>query len=279
MAMSCTTECVRTDVASMPLRLYRNSVGSRAAPLVLHLHGGAFTHGSLEAGRTIATLLAEAGATVVSAEYPLAPQHPFPQALQSTFSVLKWMHANRAQWVSRKSGLYVAGEEAGGNIAAGLALMARDQVNPPLAGQILLSPMLDPCLATCSVRAAALGPVGCQWADGWHDYLHTADKAAHPYAAPSNATRLAGLAPALVLTAKGDPMHDESLCYAERLRAAGVPVQDHVVTSAVDWLAALSRPFEPEEAWATEVRSCFADFFALRLSAQRPAVRLHSVQP
>ena len=73
---------------------------------------------------------------------------------------------------------------------AWLALMARDQDTPRLAGQILLSPMLDACLGTCSLREVDAGPVGCHWADGWAQYLGTPDKAAHPYAAPVNASRL-----------------------------------------------------------------------------------------
>ena len=101
------------------------------------------------------------------------PQHPFPAARwRRAFQALDWLHAQpRRTGSSRKSGLFVAGEEAGGNLAAALALMARDQQAPPLAGQILLSPMLDPCMATCSIRQAEAGPVGCKWADGWHQYL------------------------------------------------------------------------------------------------------------
>ena len=101
----------------------------------------------------------------------------------------------RARWSSKHAPLYVAGEEAGGNLAAALALMARDRRGPALAGQILFSPMLDACLGTYSLREADAGPVGCRWADGWADYLGSPDKAAHPYAAPLNASRLAGARP------------------------------------------------------------------------------------
>src|SRR6185503_13452961 len=104
----------------------------RATPFVLHLHGGAFTGGSIETGRTVAGLLADAGATVASFVHQACP-------------------------TLKQCRVYVAGEEAGGNLAAGLALMARDQQTPPLAGQILLSPMLDPCLGTQSIRDADAG--------------------------------------------------------------------------------------------------------------------------
>jgi acetyl esterase len=264
------------SAGSVSGRVYGCRPAARSAPLVLHLHGGAFVGGSLDRGGMVPTLLADAGAVVVSIDYPLAPKHPFPQALQASFSVLTWLHRSRAQWVSKKSGIFVAGEEAGGNLAASLALMARDQQAPPLAGQILLSPMLDACMATCSIREAEAGPVGCQWADGWHQYLGSADKAAHPYAAPLSSSRLAGLAPALVLTAQDDPMRDESLSYARRLRESGVAVQDHVLPGPTGWPNALSfweQSFDRLEAhlreaatvertWTEAVRERFADFFA-----------------
>ena len=107
---------------------------------------------------------------------PLAPATSFPASrcrLPSTRST--GCTSSRAKLArAGNPHLFVAGEEAGGNLAAALALMARDQQTPPLAGQILLSPMLDPCMATCSMRQAEAGPVGCQWADGWHQYLGSA---------------------------------------------------------------------------------------------------------
>ena len=120
---------------------------------------------------------------------------------------------------------------------------------PPLAGQILLSPMLDPRMATCSMRQAEAGPVGCKWADGWHEYLGTPDKAAHPYAAPMVSSRLAGLAPALILTAEDDLLRDESLNYARRLRASGVIVDEHVLPAPTGWPCAFTNPTPADGAW------------------------------
>jgi acetyl esterase len=285
-AMSWTAETIGVEHdQGMPARIYGQGPCARPAPLVLHLHGGAFVGGSLDTGRIVPTLLAEAGAVVVSADYPLAPAHQFPDPLQAAYRALSYLHESRENWVSKKSGVFVAGEEAGGNLAAALALMARDQQGPPLAGQILLSPMLDPCMATCSIRQAEAGPVGCQWADGWHQYLGSADKAAHPYAAPLGSSRLAGLAPALVLTAQDDPMRDESLSYARRLRESGVTVQEHVVAAPSGWPNALSfweQSFDrlesylrersaAEEAWTTAVRDRFVAFFAETMPLQRSA--------
>jgi acetyl esterase/lipase len=229
---------------------------------VLHLHGGAFVSGGLDNGRTVASQLAEAGAAVMSVAYPLAPEHRFPEGLEAAFGALEWLQRTRGRLASRKSRVFVAGEEAGANLAASLALMAHDRHGPELAGQILLSPMLDPRMATCSMRQAEAGPVGCRWADGWHEYLGFAQKAAHPYASPLVSTRLAGLPPALVLTAEDDLLRDEALSYAKRLREAGVEVQEAVLAAPTGWPCALQDPQPPPAPWATALRDHFRKFFA-----------------
>jgi acetyl esterase/lipase len=141
-------------------------------------------------------------------------------------------------------------------------MMARDQRTPRLAGQILLSPMLDPCLATGSVRQADAGAAGCKWADGWQHYLGSADKASHPYAAPLEATRLAGIAPALIVTAQDDPMRDESLKYAERLQQSGVFVRSHVLPAPTAWPGALCCCDCSSQGWASVLREQFVHFFS-----------------
>jgi acetyl esterase/lipase len=261
----------------MPVRVYGRRSRGEAPPLVLHLHAGAFVRGSLETGQPVATLLAEAGAIVVAADYPLAPKHVFPAALRAVFGALTALHHNRSRWASRKSQLFVAGEEAGGNLAAGLALVARDRQPDLLAGQILLSPMLDPAMGTCSIRSADAGPVGCQWADGWHQYLGSPEKAAHPYAAPLNSIRLAGLAPALVLTAQDDPMRDESQRYARRLRESGVPVQHDVLAGPTEWPCALARSDRARAPWSAAVHEHFVTFFAATAASWHSASALHAM--
>lgn len=220
---------------ALAARIYASEAPGKSPALVMHLHGGTFNDGSLGTGEAVATVLARAGAAVVSVEYPLAPEHRFPDVLEAAFSGLEAIYKNRSRWAAKGAPLYVAGEEAGGNLAAALAMMARDRQGPPLAGQILLSPMLDACLGTYSFREAEAGPVGCRWADGWHDYLGSPDKAAHPYAAPLGASRLAGLAPALLITAEDDLMRDEAADYARRLQEAGVPVHFHVQPAPSNW--------------------------------------------
>jgi len=249
------------------------------APVALYFHGGAFTSGSIAESARLPELIAQAGGVAVSADYPLAPAHPFPHALETMFDVLGALQLCCAQWASRRSSLFVAGEESGGNLAAALALMARDR-RAPLAGQILVSPMLDPVMGTCSVRSADVGAVGCPWADGWAAYLGSPDKAAHPYAAPLSASRLAGVAPALLLTAEDDPLRDESETYARRLREAGVRVQHHVLPAPTAWPFTLSAPTNDaarSAPWAGEVVGHLKKFFASAAAPRRAFASAHSM--
>ena len=271
MTVTTRDETLALDAVQLGVRIYAGRPVLLDTPLILHLHAGAFVSGSLDMGRTVSTLLAEAGAIVISADYPLAPQSVFPQALQTLFQALTLMWQKRGKWAGRKSQIYVAGEEAGGNLAAGLALMVRDQRSPALAGQILLSPMLDACLATESVRLAEAGPVGCKWADGWHQYLGTADKACHPYAAPLGSSRLGGLAPALIVTAEDDPMRDESIAYVRRLRTSAVAVREFVLPGPTDWPCALAEADSLKAGWAGALREHFTEFLAGTASLLCPA--------
>lgn len=256
-----TEELLDAAIGSVPVRIYRGSVSTKSPPLVLHLHGGAFVNGSLATGQLVSMLLAKAGAVVVSADYSSANKHPFPAALQFSFDIMSSLCSRRATLADRGSPLFVAGEEAGGNLAAGVALMARDQHMGGLQGQILLSPMLDPCMATGSFRKAEAGASGCRWSDGWNRYLGFAAGACHPYAAPAYCMRLAGVAPALVLTAEDDPMHDESLNYARRLKEAGVVVREHVLTVRTGWPGAYGNCTGVQPKWGEIVCGHFAAFF------------------
>lgn len=248
----------------LDVRIYGRYPDSLAypAPLVLHFHAGAFVAGSLNQGACIAGLLSGAGAVVVSVDYPLAPAHPFPRAVETGYAALVWAWKARHKLAGRNAPLFIAGEEAGGNLAAAIALMARDQDAPRLAGQILLSPMLDACMATASLRDVHAGPVGCTWADGWHQYLPRQEDAAHPYAAPGAALRLSGLPPTLLVTAADDPLRDETRSYGGRLRQAGVRVQQAVLPQTTGWPLTYRHTGDDPVAWGDAVRQQFNDFFS-----------------
>lgn len=214
--------------------------GARA--LLLWLHGGGFTAGSARDARPRAAGLAEAGADVVALDYPLAPAHPFPAALTAAFDAWQDLAARRAELTgSPSTALFVGGEEAGGNLAAALTLMARDQQAPQPAGQLLLLPMLDPQLASASMREGECGGCECRYAQGWRAYLGASARADHPYAAPLGARRLADLPPALVLGVSGHALNDDGRRYAAALRQHGGSARELVVpdVTAVTALAAV----------------------------------------
>lgn len=244
-------------------RLYGERVRGTTAPLVLHFHGGTFVCGDLDNGRNVGRLLAGAGAVVVSLDYPLAPKAPFPEPIEVGFAALEWVYKQRMKLAGRGAQLFLAGEEAGGNLAAAVALMARDRAHPPLAGQILLSPMLDPCAGTPSLRQAKGDAVQCKWASGWQEYLSRPMNATHPYAVPGGSLRLAELARTLVLVGKDDPMRDEAMSFAKRLSDAGIPVTSSVLPGASNWPEALYRPDDSGcAACEAVVQKHFREFFS-----------------
>ncbi|MFB9314613.1 alpha/beta hydrolase [Nocardioides plantarum] len=208
-------------------RVYR-PVGDRdpREPLagLLYLHGGGFCLGSvaLEHHTTVA-LCRDLGVVVVAVDYRLAPEHPYPAALEDCHAGLELLASLDGVRTDR---LAVHGSSAGGGLAAALALLARDRGGPALCFQSLDAPALDDRLETPSMLA---GPVP-SWSlaearRSWEHYL--GGRAADRYAAPARAEDLAGLPPAYVVTCELDPLRDEGLTYALRLLAAGVSVELH----------------------------------------------------
>lgn len=247
---------------ALALRVRGRRTPRGASPLVVHFHGGAFVSGDLESGACMALLLAQSGAVVVSLAYPLAPAHRFPEAVEAGYAALQWAYKRRNRLAGHGAPVYLAGDEAGGNLAAAVALVARDRDQPPLAGQILVAPMLDPCVGTASLRQAQGCEMGaCKWAEGWQSYLRGPMDAEHPYAVPAKATRLVGLPPALVLTGADDPMRDEALAYARRLREAGIAVTSKVLCATTGWPESLAEPPMGECPYGAGVQRDLREFF------------------
>ncbi|MEZ2131845.1 MULTISPECIES: alpha/beta hydrolase fold domain-containing protein [unclassified Sinorhizobium] len=241
-------------------RVYQGADYRKAPPLVLYLHGGAFQDTTADAERPVAASLADAGAVVVAADYSSLSNNAFPRALEVAFSILVYLSNKRAGLSDKKSLLFVAGEEAGGNIAAGVALKARDQMPGELDGQVLLSPLLDPFMGTCSFRKADATGMRQHWAEGWNHYLGFMGGVCHPYAAPGYCSRLTGVAPALVLTAEDDPLRDETVGYASRLKAARVPVRQHVFPAGTGWSSIYGGRSDDSPKWPENVCSHFKSF-------------------
>lgn len=267
-ASAASTALVESDTTievsgrSLLARIYGRRKAQAATPLVLHFHGGTFTSGDLDSGACMARMLAEVDAVVVSLAYPLAPAHPFPDAVEAGYAALEWTYKQSKKLAGAGARVYLAGDEAGGNLAAAVALVARDRAHPPLAGQILVAPMLDPCVGTASQRESMdCGSSKCKWADGWQQYLRSPMDAEHPYAVPGRARRLADLPAALVLTGADDPMRDEALAYAQRLRDAGIAVTSGLLPAETGWPDSLCEPPSAECPCASSVKQHLREFF------------------
>ncbi|MEV5978550.1 alpha/beta hydrolase [Streptomyces sp. NPDC052114] len=215
----------------IPVRLYvpeREAEGPR--PTVVFFHGGGYTLCGLDSHDATARRLAVAsGATVVSVAYRLAPEHRFPAAVDDAYAALCWAAAECASLGGEPAALVTAGDSSGGGLATAVALRARDERGPAVALQVLVYPVLDAAQDTPSYRENAEGhfltAAHMRWF--WRQYLGPDGDGTHPLASPLRAADLAGLPPALLVTAGCDPLRDEGLAYTERLRAAGVDVALH----------------------------------------------------
>jgi acetyl esterase len=197
-------------------------------PALVFYHGGGWVVGSIDTHDALCrALTCAASALVVSVEYRLAPEHPYPAGVDDAYAAASWVADHAADLGADAARLALGGDSAGGNLAAVVALKARDQGGPRLALQVLLYPITDYDFETPSYRECAEGYMLTRAAMiwFWDQYLADPDRRREPYASPLQAADLKGLPPALVVTAEYDPLRDEAEAYASRLRQAGVPVK------------------------------------------------------
>jgi acetyl esterase len=210
----------------IPVRIYSPAGAHGPLPVVAYFHGGGWALGSIDSFDTVCRALANAAcALVASVGYRLAPEHRFPAAVDDCLAATRWLASSASSLGGDGSRLAVAGDSAGGNLAAIVARRLRDEGGSPVRFQALVYPATDAALNTPSYRefADGYGLTARGMQRFWNLYLDGAD-GAQPDASPLRASDLSGLPPAFVLTAEADVLRDEGEAYAARLREAGVQV-------------------------------------------------------
>jgi len=256
----------------VPVRVYAPESQDGPLPGLLFIHGGGFILGNItmfdgEAKR----IAAEVGAVVVSVEYRLAPENPYPAGLDDCYAALLWTAKSASELGIDPARLAVGGDSAGGGLSAAVALLSRDRGGPELCFQYLGIPELDDRLETPSMLAYVDTPLWHRPAAefSWDSYLGgpgvRGTSGVSPYAAPARMEDLSGLPPAFVNVCQFDPLRDEGIAYAQRLAQANVPTElvlypgtfhgsgmiaQAAVTQriAADQLAALRRALHPHTA-------------------------------
>lgn len=209
----------------VPVRIYRGGTDG----VLVYCHGGAFVLGNLDTDhRQCVELARRAAVTVISVDYRLAPEHPYPAAVDDALAVLRWAADSAPGWGIGAHRLAVAGSSAGGALAAGLAQCAAAGSAPPIRLQLLHQPALDDGLTPSKQEFDSTPGFDGPAADlMWRYYL--AGEPPSPGAVPARAGDLTGLAPAFISCSELDPLRDEAVDYALRLMWAAVPTELHVV--------------------------------------------------
>jgi acetyl esterase len=210
----------------IPVRVY-TPAGDGPKPVILYFHGGGWVIGDLDVcDNPVRRIANKTGAVVVSVDYRLAPEHFYPAAFDDSYAATVWVAEHAAELGGDPERIATCGDSAGGNLAAAIAIAARDRQGPRLAAQLLLYPVTDFNFTTGSYEENGEGYLltrgSMQWF--WAHYLGPQELGKDPFACPARADNLVGLPPAFVATAEFDPLRDEGEAYAANLRTAGVEV-------------------------------------------------------
>ncbi|MGD0865032.1 MAG: alpha/beta hydrolase [Rhizomicrobium sp.] len=212
----------------IPLRIYTPvAAGGEVLPALVFFHGGGWVIGNIDTHDGLCRMFAnEAGVTVISVEYRLAPEHKFPAAIEDAYAAVTWIEANASDIGIDPNRLAVGGDSAGGGLAASVAQIALKNGGPTIDYQMLLFPVARIGSDTNSMRERAKGYFLERAALDWFfaHYLGEDADRSDPRMSPLAATDVAGLPPAYIMVAGFDPLHDEGVEYAEKLKAAGVSV-------------------------------------------------------
>lgn len=209
----------------IPIRIYRPSAEC-PLPVLVYFFGGGWTLGTIDTSDGVCRALTNAvGCVTITVGYRLAPEHKFPAGVADCHAATQWISEHAADLGIDPDRIAVGGDSAGGNLAAAVTLMARDQGGPKLAHQLLVYPNTDYLADTGSMRdntdPLLFNRSSSDWY--WGHYLARKDDGVHPLASPLRAADHTGLPPATIITAEYDPLRDQAEAYADRLAAAGVP--------------------------------------------------------
>ncbi|MED1058265.1 alpha/beta hydrolase [Bacillus mycoides] len=236
---------VGPDDNPLPLRIYRPKSNNEPLPVLLWIHGGGYILGSIDDNDdTCMRFAKEAGCVVVSVDYRLAPEHPYPAPIEDCYSALKWIAYNAKSLNIDSNRIGVAGVSAGGGLTAALSLLARDRKYPSICLQMPLYPMIDDRNNTPSANEIKEGFVWNQKANeaGWKMYLgemYGTDQIP-VYAAPSRAEDYSDLPYTYTFVGQLDPFRSETLTYVSKLAQAGVDVEFHLYPNAYHWFEGLN---------------------------------------
>ena len=211
----------------VPIRIYYPE-GKGPFPVLVFFHTGGWQVGNLDTQDPLCRQITNrAGCSVVAVDYRLAPEHPFPAAVEDCYEATRWVATHAAEFQGDPSRIAVGGDSSGGNLAAVIALMARDRGNPKLAFQLMMFPATDFRLSTPSMEELGEGYNVTKPQMIWirNNYLPNQADWTNPFASPLLAPDLSGLPPALIIYAEYDPLRDDAEAYATRLKEAGVSVR------------------------------------------------------
>jgi len=238
----------------VPVRLYDPGTDGSDRPLLVYAHGGGWVIGSIETHDGVCRkLAATTGYPVLSVDYRLAPEHPFPAGLRDYYAALEWASDSAPELDCDPDRLVVAGDSAGGNLAAAAALLARDHDGPEIAHQLLVYPVTGDATATASYVENAEGyfltAEQMQWFRA--QYFASDTDEGNIYALPRRAADLSELPPATVVTAGFDPLRDDGAAYADRLADAGVAVEQFNYDDMIHgFFSMISEPVDLDRAHA-----------------------------
>jgi acetyl esterase len=260
---SVTEHVIAVDRGKIRCRIYRPS-DERSLPAHVALHGGGWWQGSIDdliCDAICRQRCVEAHVVVVAVGYRLAPEHPFPTGLNDAYDAFRWLAEHAPALGVEPDDISIGGGSAGGNLAAALAIKARDAGGPQPVFQLLEVPALDLTLATARQAAATLDAqdMGDELDVAVSRYLVDPRQAGRPLASPLLADDLRGLPPAVVFTAEHDPLRTDGERYAERLLAAGVPARAIRYPGALHGTAMITRTWDPAAAWQREAAAVLRD--------------------